>query len=69
MNDTDRQKDEKAIESVEDLEVTSTQAEEIEGGSSIYPNFRGGVYVAAADVNADYVPKATDVTLKRGVIG
>ena len=46
MNDTDKTNDENAVESVEDLELTGTQADEIEGGSSIYPNFRGGVYVA-----------------------
>jgi hypothetical protein len=49
MNDTDKPKDENAVESVEDLELTSTQAEEIEGGSFVYPNFRGGVYVATSD--------------------
>lgn len=62
----EKEMNEKAIEVVEDLELTSKQADEIGGGNSAYPNFSGGVYVATSDVN--YVPKATDVTLKRGVI-
>jgi hypothetical protein len=44
-----KQEDENSVEPVADLELTSTQAEEIEGGSSIYPNFRGGIYVATSD--------------------
>jgi hypothetical protein len=59
-------------ESIADLEIDSAQAEEIQAGAgqtfSAYPGFLGGVNVAAADVNGGYFPKATDVTLKRGVI-
>ena len=61
------QPENQAIEQVEDLELTSEQSEGINGGATAYdPAFQGGIFVAVADVNEGQ--KATDVTLKRGVI-
>lgn len=55
MKDQESQKDESA-EAVADLEISSKQAEAIQGGGALptikpYEGFRGGVSVAVGDVN------------------
>jgi len=80
MNQTNDGTVQRSTEPVKDLELPSAQAEKIEAGANLpkvgaysividrRPEMALDDLKPTADVNGGYSPKATDVTLKRGVI-